>query len=59
MLSLHDFMILRIVLFFQLFELIWDKVGKQVNLTVLRPNDGSQQYLSMIIDNVGPNEINR
>lgn len=59
MLSLHDLMILRIVLFFQLFELSWDKVGKPVNLTVLRPSDGSQQNLTMIIDNVGPNEINR
>lgn len=43
----------------ELFELIWDKVGKPVNLTVLRPSDGSQQNLTMIIDNVGPNEINR
>lgn len=43
----------------EFFELIWDKVGQSVHLVVLRRSDGSRSNISMIVGNVGSNELNR
>ncbi|XVF57658.1 hypothetical protein PTKIN_Ptkin06aG0222600 [Pterospermum kingtungense] len=46
----------------EFFELIWDKCGRHVHLTVLRPSDGehgSRLNVTMIVGDVGPNQFNR
>ncbi|XP_050219724.1 putative protease Do-like 14 isoform X2 [Mercurialis annua] len=39
-------------------DLIWDKAGKPVNLSVLRPSDGSRLNVTMVVGKVGPNRYN-
>ncbi|XP_050218714.1 putative protease Do-like 14 [Mercurialis annua] len=39
-------------------DLIWDKAGKPVNLSVLRPSDGSRLNVTMVVGKVHPNRYN-
>ncbi|KAL6579439.1 Serine protease htra2, mitochondrial [Orobanche minor] len=40
-------------------ELIWDKAGEPVQLTLLRPHDGSRLHLTITVANVGLKHLNR
>lgn len=43
----------------QLLDLIWDKVGETINLSLRRPNSGSSFDLCMVVDELGRDEFNR
>ncbi|KAL6539208.1 hypothetical protein OROGR_011857 [Orobanche gracilis] len=39
-------------------ELIWDKVGESVRLTLLRPSDGCRLNVTVTVGNVDPSQLN-
>ncbi|XVF57615.1 hypothetical protein PTKIN_Ptkin06aG0219500 [Pterospermum kingtungense] len=43
----------------ELFEVIWDKVGKRVDLVVLRASNGARLDLSMVVGGINTGQFNR